>query len=164
MVQSALEVIGRKYAPIIRNIFIYYYLGCIHAVAVDEPFLFVAVNTFIQSQRKLVANQIASQLRENPEFLRRVLFKHIGNRSPSISAMLLFVAVQLMHDTTASDDGLKKVITFEISDILADLKALSYSKLSHARVRRPFLKKMSSPYYLGTHISVLGCSLHADDY
>jgi hypothetical protein len=135
IVQSAIEAIGRKYASIIRNVYIYYYLGCIHTVAEDEPFLFVAVNTFIQAQRKLVANQLASQLRENPEFLRKVLFKHIGHRSSSISAVLLFVAVQLMHDNVASDDGLKKVITFEIAEILADLKALSYSKLSHARVR-----------------------------
>jgi hypothetical protein len=132
LIQTTLHVIGKPYGPILRTIFTYYYLGSIHSVTALEPFQFVAVNSVITKTRETNAKKIVQLLKSNPNFLP-TLFKSIGHRSAQVSAVLLFVAVQLLHDNISGAEGIKASIRSEIARLITEIKQLARSKLSHAR-------------------------------
>lgn len=132
LVLTTLHAIGNEYKDIIRTIFTYYYLGCIHSVTALEPFQFVAVNSVITKTRETNAKKIVELLKAKPKFLQ-TLFKRIGHRSAQVSAVLLFVAVQLLHDTVSGEQGIKALLRSEMANLINEIKELSRSKLSHAR-------------------------------
>lgn len=132
LLQTSLHVLGKAYSPILRTIFTYYYLGCIHSVTALEPFQFVAVNSVITKTRETNAKKIVQLLKASPKFLP-TLFKSIGHRSSQVSAVLLFVSIQLLHDNISGADGIKSLIRGEIATLIAEIKQLARSKLSHAR-------------------------------
>ena len=69
-------------------------------------------------------------MQENPDFLQRHLFPSIGHRSKAVSALFLFLVIQLLRG--ASDPALKSLLS-EV-DLIGGIKLLARTKFTHAKV------------------------------
>jgi len=69
-------------------------------LAIFIKYLRFSLTSYLTLTSQSIGSKIHQSLVAEPSFLSELLFKHIGHRSSSVSAALLFVSIQLLHDTS----------------------------------------------------------------
>lgn len=132
IVQVALHLIGKKYAPIIDCLYRYYYLGIIKRIVTNQAYHFTSTSRQIIQIRKDITSELISLLRSNLEFLHTHLLRGISNRSKHVSAFFLFMCIQLLRDDE-NHGVMQDILLQESTNLIGNINILLKSKLSHTR-------------------------------
>jgi len=142
-IQMCAMVIDKSATNLLIAIYCVYYVGIISNIINKQPFIFVAVNQFVNESRKSLANGLCGLLQEpmgtsGSTFLNSGLWKLISSRSAHLSQIGLFILVQLMNNQDSL--SLQGLLRSETVSLWGHVRGLAKTTKSHVQfaLRRIF--------------------------